>query len=373
MNKKAFSKVVSLCLAMATTSGLALATTAQAETPLHRLTDAQGKLTAQAPANNESSAMMLPEGTLVFSQTSSVAMRVYSINGILRFNLYNKRTGVTEILGASVTAASTETGMIYRYAGQRTVEIEVAKSGEQTITIDGETQQNSGAITGIISYLPRIALPPNAVVDVSLVDVSRADSPAVALSSIQMVSGGRQVPFPFELIYDPGQVNSGSFYAVQAHIMVDGEQQFVSTNRVPVITNGNPTEVNVQVDLIDQAAADVEQLQNTVWQLDQIQYNDGKLLTPDAPANYTVQFMSDGQLSIGADCNRALGSFTANDNSLSIELGPTTLAACSPESIDQDYLQALQSAGLYFFRDSKLFIDLKFDSGTAQFSSLNGR
>ena len=105
-----------------------------------------------------------------------------------------------------------------------------------------------------------------------------------------------------------------------------------------------------------------------VWQLDQILYNDGKQLQ-DTTGDYTVEFMDDGQLSIRADCNQALGTFTETGSSLSIELGPTTLAACPPESIAQDYLQALQNASGYFFENGDLFIDLQLDTGTMRFSA----
>jgi heat shock protein HslJ len=113
---------------------------------------------------------------------------------------------------------------------------------------------------------------------------------------------------------------------------------------------------------------DEPMLTDTVWQLQQIQFNDGTLLTPDNPANYAVEFMADGQLGVQADCNRVLGEFTEDGSSLAITLGPSTLAACGPESIDTEFTQSLSNAALYFFQADDLFIDLAFDSGTMQFS-----
>lgn len=109
-------------------------------------------------------------------------------------------------------------------------------------------------------------------------------------------------------------------------------------------------------------------LTNTVWQLQQIQYNDGTLVEA-TPESYTIEFLEDGRLAIRADCNRALGSFTEDGSSVSITLGPTTLAACPPESIEQEYLRNLQDAAIYFFQDGDLFIDIKYDAGTMRFSS----
>ncbi len=372
MNKNVFSQAVGMGLAAIVVGSfvpmraIAQDVTTNANAAIARTTS---KL-AQMPTAN-TSAMTLPEGTLVFSQTDRIAVRVYNADGTPRLNWYNKQTGITEVKGAPVTVESTEAGTTYRYAGEMTVEIAIAPSGAQTITLNGTPQQASKAVSGTVFYLPRIALPPNAVVEVSLVDVSRADAAAITLASEQIVSGGRQVPFPFELLYDAGQIDSRYTYAVQSRITVDGKLQFVNTTQVPVINNGSPTEgVQVQVDLVnqDQAVTDDAALTNTVWQLEQIQYNDGKQLDA-TPGDYTVEFMSDGQLSIRADCNQALGNFTEDGSSLSIDLGPTTLAACPPESIATDYLQALQSSGGYFFQDGDLFIDLQVDTGTMRFSA----
>lgn len=330
---------------------------------------------AQMP-ETRNSAVTLPEDTIVFAQTAQYAVRVYNEDGVPRVNLYNKQTRKTELLGIATTVESTDTGTTYRYTSPVTVEVAIANSGEQTLTVNGTPQQASGAITGTVFYLPRIALSPNAVIEVSLLDVSRADASAITLASAKTISGGRQVPLPFELLYDAEQIDSRYTYAVQSRITVDGELQFIGTSQIPVITNGNPTEVQVQVDPVDSPANPSEmsetqpenQLIGTVWQLEQIQYNNDTLIEPSALGDYTIEFMEDGQLSIRADCNQALGSFTEDGSSLSIDLGPTTLAACGPDSVDAEYLQALNSTGTYFFQDGKLFVDLQADTGTIQFS-----
>lgn len=111
-------------------------------------------------------------------------------------------------------------------------------------------------------------------------------------------------------------------------------------------------------------------LTGTVWQLQQIQYNDDTLLVAEPPESYTIEFLENGQVGVQADCNRVLGEFTTTDDSrLTITLGPSTLAACPPESIDTQFVEALSSAAIYFFQEGDLYIDLKYDSGTMQFSA----
>lgn len=312
----------------------------------------------------------LPEGTLVFSQTENIAVRVYNDDRQLRLNWYNKQTGITELLGVPVTVELMDTEIIYRYAGRQRVEIAIAQSGEQTITMNGLLQPKAKTVTGTVSYLPRIALPPDAVVAVELVDIGRADTPEIILASTQITSRGQQIPFPFELPYDPAQIDPSLSYGLRASIVADDNLRFATTADFLTITYGTPTKVAIQVEQLEQAGAVDEEttLTSDIWQLQQILYNDGELVEPASPSDYTIEFMEDGQVTIQADCNRVSGSFTEEAGSgLSIELGPTTLAGCSPESIDRRYLQALQDGVIYFFQGGALFIDIKLDTGTMQF------
>jgi uncharacterized lipoprotein YbaY len=52
---------------------------------------------------------------------------------------------------------------------------------------------NRAVVNGTVTYLARIALPPNAVVKVSLQDVSRADVAAILLMSKTIATNGKQV------------------------------------------------------------------------------------------------------------------------------------------------------------------------------------
>lgn len=100
---------------------------------------------------------------------------------------------------------------------------------------------NTATVTGNVTYRPRIALPPNAVLKVSLQDVSRADAPAIVVDEQTIPTNGKQVPIPFTLKYDPNQIKPNYSYAVSARIVVDGKLQWISTTRNSVITRGNPT------------------------------------------------------------------------------------------------------------------------------------
>ncbi len=103
------------------------------------------------------------------------------------------------------------------------------------------------SVTGTVTYRQRIALPDNAIVQVQLLDVSRQDVAATVLGEQTITPNGRQVPFEFEIPYDPAQIQASHSYAIQAQITVNGQLRFLNTSSDPVITNGNPNRVDVLV------------------------------------------------------------------------------------------------------------------------------
>ncbi|TNF88356.1 MAG: hypothetical protein EP300_08085, partial [Gammaproteobacteria bacterium] len=76
-------------------------------------------------------------------------------------------------------------------------------------------------VTGTVTYRERIALTPEAVVDVKLLDVSIADVSAKLIAQ-QTIKPKHQVPIPFELVYDPADIDERMTYAVRATISERG-------------------------------------------------------------------------------------------------------------------------------------------------------
>ena len=109
-------------------------------------------------------------------------------------------------------------------------------------------------------------------------------------------------------------------------------------------------------------------LQGTVWQWQGSQYNDESEAVPDDPALYTIEFAEDGTAAIKANCNQVGAEYEMNESSLSIVLGPATLAACPPGSLDAEFLRDLEGAAGYLVDENELIIDIKFDTGTMQFA-----
>jgi len=105
----------------------------------------------------------------------------------------------------------------------------------------------TASVTGTVTYRQRVALTPGAVVEVKLLDVSRADAPSVTIAEQVIKPAGRQVPIEFELRYDPRRIEQNRRYAVRARILEGVKLRFTSTQVYPVITGGNPNAVEVIV------------------------------------------------------------------------------------------------------------------------------
>ena len=99
-----------------------------------------------------------------------------------------------------------------------------------------------GILRGTAAYRERMALPPGAVLEVQLEDISRADAPAEVLARASILTD-RQVPIPFVLGYDPGRINPAHRYAVRATLSLDGPVRWRTDTIHPVLTQGAGTEV----------------------------------------------------------------------------------------------------------------------------------
>jgi putative lipoprotein len=96
-----------------------------------------------------------------------------------------------------------------------------------------------------VVYRERIAMPPGAVVVVTIADVARADAPATVLA-VRRVEDPGSVPVVVEVEYDPDVLDERAVYAVRATIEVDGEPWWTSTSHHQLPEPGSdPVEILV--------------------------------------------------------------------------------------------------------------------------------
>jgi len=98
------------------------------------------------------------------------------------------------------------------------------------------------SISGTASYRERIALPPDAVFEATLEDVSRADAPATVVASVQVASPS--VPIAFTIAVDPARIDAAHRYAVRGRITANGQLMFSSDAAYPVLGAGDARRID---------------------------------------------------------------------------------------------------------------------------------
>jgi uncharacterized lipoprotein YbaY len=141
-------------------------------------------------------------------------------------------------------------------------------------------------ITGRALYRERIVLPPNAVFEAVVEDISLADLKAWEIARTRIVDPGNP-PIDFAIVYDPESIKANRTYAVKGRILVEGRH-----------------EPNI------------------------------------------LLHSRDGRYSATVGCNRIAGSYVLDGSELRFSPGPTTLMACPPplEELEKRLLEALANS-----------------------------
>lgn len=102
-------------------------------------------------------------------------------------------------------------------------------------------------IFGSVMYRARVALPPDAVLTLRLLDVTQRDAPAIVLAE-KSFSGPGQPPLAFELPYPQEAVRHDRRTVVEARIEVAGRARFYSVTAHPVTPDSvmQPQEIWVE-------------------------------------------------------------------------------------------------------------------------------
>jgi heat shock protein HslJ len=92
-------------------------------------------------------------------------------------------------------------------------------------------------------------------------------------------------------------------------------------------------------------------------------------VVPD-PENYVLILGADGSASLKADCNQVLWTYTLEGSSLTFNtLGPSTLAFCGDDSLDQLYLEKLGMGGTASIEEGRMVLELNEDAGEMVFNN----
>lgn len=102
----------------------------------------------------------------------------------------------------------------------------------------------STTVSGNVTYRERIALPPDAIVQVTLESV---DAPIEVLAEQTIETKGKQVPIPFSLNYNTSSIREDISYVIRARILVDQQLRFAGDVAYPTTPHQKPEKVEVIV------------------------------------------------------------------------------------------------------------------------------
>lgn len=108
-----------------------------------------------------------------------------------------------------------------------------------------------------------------------------------------------------------------------------------------------PTEIPPTPEPEVQVAA-IDEIIDITWQwTDLVEIEPASQSVVPDPENYTIVFRADGSAEIKADCNRVSATYTQQGSALIISLGPSTMAACGEDSLDQQFLELVDKVNSF--------------------------
>ena len=232
-----------------------------------------------------------------------------------------------------------------------------------------EQEPDVEAIRGTVIYLERIALPPGAEVRVELQHVSRADAPAVVLASTRFEAEGAP-PYPFELTYDPTDIDERMSYALRATISLGDELLFTTDTRHPAFAS-DEHEIRVRSTNGPPAGDDAAPpaLTGRDWMLMRLEGEEVAPL-PDGRRPY-LHFEAD-RVHGFAGCNRLTGGYRIEGRGLEFSRMAMTRMACAEGmDLEQRFGSALERVAGYELAGDRLVLSDGGGESLAVFDSGN--
>jgi putative lipoprotein len=225
----------------------------------------------------------------------------------------------------------------------------------------GEGTKAEGSVKGTALYRERMALPPDAVFEATLEDVSKADAPTEVIGRVRLDGPGNP-PIHFEIRYDTSRIDPNHRYAVRGRIIVGGKLFFSTDQLYQVLTAGHGNDVELLLRRVPtgESSSSTEPLENTYWKLTNL----GNAPVPEASEQKEPHFILDSQtrrVSGSGGCNRFTGSYELNQDHLKFSKMASTMMACL-EGMDTEkvFLQALEQVNTWKIGGQQLEF---FDAG----------
>jgi putative lipoprotein len=212
----------------------------------------------------------------------------------------------------------------------------------------GRQGGETASVTGTVTYLQRMALPPEAEVYVVLEDVSLQDAPAGVIAETTVPTKGKQVPIPFTLKYNPRTIEESHSYVVRAEIRVDGKPRFISGQSYPVLTRGASSSAEIIVMALQEEAPAHTPLIGTYWRLVELA-GQAVSKTPTGREPHLMLLDDPHRVEATGGCNQMSGNYETAGESLKISQMTSTQRACA-DGMDRDRALAVALESTRGFR-----------------------
>ena len=217
-------------------------------------------------------------------------------------------------------------------------------------------------ISGEAFYRERMAVPPEAQVEILLEDISRADAPAIIIGSQQIPNAG-QPPYQFSIDYLPSAITPGHRYSLRARLSVNGELLFITDQANLVFVEGRENQTKLLMHRVASptsetpAAEATNELINTYWKL--ITLNGEEIAVSQHQREPHVVLSSDMRVKGSDGCNTIAGGYTLDGNQISfVQMVATRMACLENGDQAQAFNMALSSISSYQIQGNTLdFLD----------------
>lgn len=113
-------------------------------------------------------------------------------------------------------------------------------------------------VSGTVWIRQKVALPPDAVLTITLSDASLSDAPSKVIARRVLRTEGKQAPFSFELPYNPAEIQPEARILLSAAIAINGKLVFI-TDAVKSVINQGGSKVDLTLVPVPQTAVPVQQ------------------------------------------------------------------------------------------------------------------
>lgn len=205
-------------------------------------------------------------------------------------------------------------------------------------------------VTGVAMARERVVLPPEAVFEATLLDVSQPDAPPVVLGRQRREPAG-QAPFAIAIPYPSVRFVPKGRYEVRTTVSLDGRLLQASDTRYPVLQDRAFRQVSVQMRRMLPLPATVEAavpLALTYWRLIEVDGETVPRRAEGAVAPHLV-FQADEPRATGTGgCNKFLLEYALQGSSLRLRSVVSGIALCLPaSSLEERFFAALPTVTSY--------------------------